>query len=358
MAEENPQFNLNEDNSSENELNNIKNELLKVKDAQNSTKSEFSKIEGQINDLITKFNEIKMKVEEPVPLQVESSPSDSEIKIKEFEIKISGVSSKVAQFATILNELTPQLNDVEQMLSRVNTLESKVDRMFTDVEKSQEMVNKKVDESNDAIILKVDNFKKDIELSESKIADITEKMTEKNFDIEKQLNGLTNRIKNMEKKQGVETGDLVGTSLDNQGAFNKLISTVIGFEEAKPIIANLDYTNPISIIDSLKEVIKALSFMESGIPTTAEILIKYAEKTGKSDRVVLVLAYVNDVRKVLEMGQSVLMGLGTKRGQIRRLIEEARTVAGKWRNEDELFGDMGVQLLLSYLDMLKEDFSV
>ena len=77
---------------------------------------------------------------------------------------------------------------------------------------------------------------------------------------------------------------------------------------------------------------------------------------GRADRRTLIVNFSNDVRRVLEVGQSVLMDIGQKRMQARNIIEEIRNLTRQWTSEDDLIGETGVFMALELLETLEKEF--
>jgi hypothetical protein len=171
------------------------------------------------------------------------------------------------------------------------------------------------------------------------------------------VEGLIKRIKNIEKEVGITTGDLIGTSYDSLGMLRHTISELVGEEKIDQFVPEGSIEDPILVLKSLKSLIRELSFMDdSNIPSTSEILLKYSEISEKSDRKSLFLAFNNDIRRIMEVGQAVLMEIGQKRTQTRRLLEEVRNLASKWTSEDDLTGDSGILAALELLNILEMEF--
>ncbi|MFX0172023.1 MAG: hypothetical protein ACFE9L_08890 [Candidatus Hodarchaeota archaeon] len=171
------------------------------------------------------------------------------------------------------------------------------------------------------------------------------------------IEGLVKRIINIEKEVGITTGDLIGKSFDSVGMLRQTVSQLIGEEKIDQFIPKGSIEDPIQVLRSLKSLIRELNFMDdSNIPSTSEILLKYSEISDKSDRKSLFLAFNNDIRRIVEVDQAVLMEIGQKRTQIRRLLEEVKNLASKWTSEDDLTNDSGILTALELLKILEMEF--
>ena len=141
--------------------------------------------------------------------------------------------------------------------------------------------------------------------------------------------------------------------------FRNLVSDVLGEDKVDHYIPEKSGQDPLMVVKALMGIIHDLSFIdETNSLNTAEILLKYSETAdGRADRRTLIVNFANDVRRILEVGQSVLMDIGQKRTQTRNIIEEIRNIARHWACEDDLRGEAGVFTALDLLEDLSKIFS-
>ena len=99
---------------------------------------------------------------------------------------------------------------------------------------------------------------------------------------------------------------------------------------------------------------------DSRISNVSEILLGYADRmegSGVSGRKELFVGFNTDIRRVCEIGQSVLMDIGQKRNFSRRICQEAKNLAGKWTSEELIKSESGVTAVLELFDTLELEFS-
>ncbi|MFX1285638.1 MAG: hypothetical protein ACFFB5_18505 [Promethearchaeota archaeon] len=261
-----------------------------------SLKSNYEKNYELINRISNDFSQFKGTADEKIGQILIESESNKNI-INEYETKIDGLSNRIANLESVLEETTANVTNITHLTTQIDTLTSST-------------------------------------------------------------TGLLNRVQNLEEKAGISTGELIGTGFDNLGMLRQLVADLLGEDKVDYYIPVESGKDPILVINSLKGIIRDLSFIdESNSLNTSEILLKYSETAdSRADRRTLIVNYNKDIQRILEIGQSVLMDIGQKRMQTRNIIEEIRNLARQWTSEDDVRGESGVFMALDLLETLEKEF--
>ncbi len=328
--------------------------------------SQLNETENALSELKTSFqvfNQLPIDIQEikQTTLELQRSLNDQKERqeelVKPLNDSINDVQSKISTFEKNFTKITAVEESIEGVIYSFQELKES----YSQQESIIAEIQTKIDEKIDQFLTEDESNRKTISEFETKIDGLNNRITNLEKTLEEEAtsaSGILNRIKNLEEKAGISTGDLIGTGFDNLGMLRQLVSDLLGEEKVDQHIPKESGQDPILVIKALKEIIRDLSFIdESNSLNIAEILLRYSEKSGeRADRRTLVVNFSNDIRRVLEMGQSVMMDIGQKRMQTRNIIEEIRNVSRQWTSEDDLKGETGIFLALDLLETLKKEF--
>lgn len=328
--------------------------------------SQLNETENALSELKTSFqvfNQLPNDIQEitQTTLELQRSLNDQKERqeelVKPLNDSINDVQSKITTFEKNFTKITAVEESIEGVIYSFQELKES----YSQQESIIAEIQTKIDEKIDQFLTEDESNRKAISEFETKIDGLNNRITNLEKTLEEEAtsaSGILNRIKNLEEKAGISTGDLIGTGFDNLGMLRQLVSDLLGEEKVDQHIPKESGQDPILVIKALKEIIRDLSFIdESNSLNTAEILLKYSEKAGeRADRRTLVVNFSNDIRRILEVGQSVMMDIGQKRMQTRNIIEEIRNVSRQWTSEDDLKGETGIFLALDLLETLKKEF--
>jgi predicted RNase H-like nuclease (RuvC/YqgF family) len=340
-----------------NSLEKIQDSNLQLDQAKNAL-DELKQVVGELQD---SFNRQKIELEESIK-SINST-------IDTLKFKIGETITKFIKFNEIEKNIDEQGSAIEELDSSFSRYEAEFNEIksnFREVTSNLDSLKNNYLESGDRIA-KIEGeyieYKKEINTKLSQLdgpSEYSNQITKLEDGLKKtsvDIEGLVKRIINIEKEVGITTGDLIGRSFDSVGMLRQTVSQLVGEEKTNQFVPEDSIDDPIKVIRSLKSLIRELSFMDdSNIPSTSEILLKYSEISDKSDRISLFLAYNNDIRRIIEVGQAVLMEIGQKRTQTRRILEEVKNLASKWTSEDDLTGDSGILAALELLKILEMEF--
>ena len=326
----------------------------------------LNETENALSELKTSFqvfNQLPIDIQEikQTTLELQRSLNDQKERqeelVKPLNDSINDVQSKISTFEKNFTKITAVEESIEGVIYSFQELKES----YSQQESIIAEIQTKIDEKIDQFLTEDESNRKTISEFETKIDGLNNRITNLEKALEEETtsaSGILNRIKNLEEKAGISTGDLIGTGFDNLGMLRQLVSDLLGEEKVDQHIPKESGQDPILVIKALKEIIRDLSFIdESNSLNIAEILLRYSEKSGeRADRRTLVVNFSNDIRRVLEMGQSVMMDIGQKRMQTRNIIEEIRNVSRQWTSEDDLKGETGIFLALDLLETLKKEF--
>ncbi|MFX0185467.1 MAG: hypothetical protein ACFE95_20480 [Candidatus Hodarchaeota archaeon] len=303
---------------------------VKYMESIKSINSSVDTLKFKLGEAITRF--VKFR-------EIEKNINEQEIELERLDESISQKEAEFNEIKLNFDKFIPSLNSLKNNYKEGQEKIAKIEEDFIEYKKETDEKISKLNGSSNLSneITKLENgFKKT------------------SVDIE----GLIKRIKNIEKEVGITTGDLIGKSYyDSVGMLRHTVSGLVGEEKVNQFVPEGSIEDPIIIINSLKSLIRELSFMDdSNIPSASEILLKYSEISDKSDRKSLFLEFNNDIRRIIEVGQAVLMEIGQKRTQTRRLLEEVRSLASKWTNAEDLTGESGILAALELLNILEMEF--
>ena len=258
-------------------------------------------------------------------------------------------SNVTTQLNSLQEELNTELSSLQQSLQKGDEFQSKVTSQLNSL---QEELNSELSHLQDKLTQLEGSIGEGDSVS---IADFGNFKTEQ----EKRFEGIGNRIVNVEKHAGITTGALLETSFDSGGMLRELVSELFGSGMIDSLMPQ-DIANPILVIESIKKIIMNLCGMDdTRDPNISDILLRYADKLegmGVSGRKELFVAFNTDVRRICEIGQSVLMAIGQKRNYSRRICQEANKLAGKWTSEELLKNEQGVASVLELFDTLQQEF--
>lgn len=328
--------------------------------------SKLNETENAISELKTSFqvfNQLPIDIQEikQTTLELQRSLNDQKERqeelVKPLNDSINDVQSKISTFEKNFTKITAVEESIEGVIYSFQELKESYSQQESIIAEIQTKIEEKIDQ----FLTEDESNRKTISEFETKIDGLNNRITNLEKALEEETtsaSGILNRIKNLEEKAGISTGDLIGTGFDNLGMLRQLVSDLLGEEKVDQHIPKESGQDPILVIKALKEIIRDLSFIdESNSLNIAEILLRYSEKSGeRADRRTLVVNFSNDIRRVLEMGQSVMMDIGQKRMQTRNIIEEIRNVSRQWTSEDDLKGETGIFLALDLLETLKKEF--
>ena len=328
--------------------------------------SQLNETENALSELKTSFqvfNQLPNDIQEitQTTLELQRSLNDQKERqeelVKPLNDSINDVQSKITTFEKNFTKITAVEESIEGVIYSFQELKES----YSQQESIIAEIQTKIDEKIDQFLTEDESNRKAISEFETKIDGLNNRITNLEKTLEEEAtsaSGILNRIKNLEEKAGISTGDLIGTGFDNLGMLRQLVSDLLGEEKVDQHIPKESGQDPILVIKALKEIIRDLSFIdESNSLNTAEILLKYSEKAGeRADRRTLVVNFSNDIRRILEVGQSVMMDIGQKRMQTRNIIEEIRNVSRQWTSEDDLKGETGIFLALDLLETLEKEF--
>lgn len=324
----------------------INNLTLKLPQLENEFNEIKESIADSISNLENKFQYIQKSIEKTQNDLIINKKSDNKLKddieflkgnIEDFSSKIQSISSleeKENKLQDLIQKLSVELSLVKESQTSTNNYLLDIQGKLNDLNSQTSSISQNVSEI------------------EGKLQE-----EEKSDETAKKMEGIINRIKNIEQEVGITSGELIATGFDNFNVLKKFTSDTLGTESIKSIFPFEEAKDPIEVLKSVKKLIREVSSMdETDIPDISDILIRYSDRTGTSDRRSLFINYTKDVRRALELGQSILMSIGIKRGQTRRMIEEAKTIVGKWAREEDILGDGGMKTVFEMLEVLENDF--
>lgn len=361
-------------NSVENTLSELKTAIQELQNLPNiirEIKQTTSELQTSLNDQIVREEESVKSLNENIEgvkdalQEFKESHSQQESKITDIHTKLDNMSPSIDSLESKYKENTELIHKMEDDFSQYRgNSDEKFDQFSTEIELARNVINgletTKFDEFNE----RISSLETVSEVLQSKVTEMTRGLEEVNNymadwanQIEK-ATGVLTRIENLEEKAGISTGDLIGTGFDNLGMLRQIVSNLLGGEKADQYIPSELGQDPVKVIVSLKGIIRDLSCIdESNTLNTSEIMLNYSETAdGRADRRTLIVNFSNDIRRVLEVGQSVLMDIGQKRMQTRNIIEEIRNLSRQWTSEDDLLGKTGVFMALDLLETLEKEF--
>ncbi|MFX0087722.1 MAG: hypothetical protein ACFFAU_18875 [Candidatus Hodarchaeota archaeon] len=271
-------------------------------------------------------------------------------RIRHIENQQSKLKSKISDVSTT-QDLKIQLEDLTKNIdTQITKLTSDLTHFKTEISNLKNSMQKREEFQTNAVYQI-----KDLEDKIPKLEGFFE-------EVQSRFSGISKRFENVEKYVGITSGVLTETGFDSGGMLREFVGELFGIDQIDLFVLDDINQNPISAIKTIKKIIMKLSGMdEYRISNISEILLRYADKmedSGVSGRKELFVGFNTDVRRICEIGQSVLMDIGQKRNLSRRICQEAKNLAGKWTSEEILKSEIGVIAVLELFDTLEEEFSV
>jgi hypothetical protein len=286
---------------------------------------------------------------------------------------LGGMKADFDSFSSKLEHMTQSLETIQSNItSQLSSLQGEINSEITSLqqsiqkgEKFQSSVTSQLSSFQEELNSELSNLHEKLTQLEGSISDEGDSVSRADFDnlkteLEKRFVGIGNRVENVEKHAGITSGALMETSFDSGGMLRELVNELFGSDMIDSLMPE-NIADPVPVVKSIKKLIMSLCGMDdSRIPNISDILLRYAEKmegSGVSGRRELFIAFNTDVRRVCEIGQSVLMAIGQKRNFSRRICQEANNLAGKWTSEEIIQDTQGVKAVLELFDTLEQEFS-
>ena len=359
---------LNELKTSIVELQNLPNTIQEIKqttiELQNSLNDQKISRDESVKSLTENIDGVKDAFQE-----FKESHSEQESRITDIHTKLDNVSSSIDSLESKYNENTELIHNIQNDFTQYKgKTDEKFDQFSTEIESTRSMISGMEASKFDRLDKRISSLETILEKVQSEVTETTSVLEEVNTNmaswgnqseqVTANTSGILTRVENLEEKAGITTGDLIGTGFDNLGMLKQLVSNLLGGDKANQYIPPELDQEPAKVIESLKGIIRDLSCIdESNTINTSEIMLNYSETAdGRADRRTLIVNFSNDVRRVLEVGQSVLMDIGQKRMQTRNIIEEIRNLSRQWTSEADLVGETGVFMALDLLETLEKEF--
>ncbi len=318
---------------------------------------------GQLKILIERIRQIENQ-----QAKLESKFSDVSANQEKFISEMTNALNSIKEINSDFNSFKPDLNNLGEMKNETVALKTQLEDLTNNIEAQITKFASDITYFKTEMLNLKNSTQKEEEFQThvvNQVKALVDKITnfEGSFEeVQSRFSGINKRFENVERHVGITSGALIETSFDSGGMLREFVGELFGVDQIDSFVPDNINHNPISAVKTIKKIIMKLSGMDdSRISNISEILLRYADKmedSGVSGRKELFVGFNTDVRRICEIGQSVLMDIGQKRNFSRRICQEAKNLAGKWTSEEILKSEIGVTAVLELFDILEQEFSV